>query len=75
MKRYAFFRLLFAFYLLYFALPDAEIYDSSLEGMFWGSWLLFFFFVVGANLARLLQISFGTLMPQSDSKPDIQRQN
>ncbi|MBO8156473.1 MAG: hypothetical protein H0Z32_08445 [Bacillaceae bacterium] len=75
MRRYALFHLMFALYLMYFALPEARQYDSFLEGVFWASWFIFFFFIIGANLARLLRISSATQLPADQGKKSVQRQN
>ncbi|HLR79071.1 MAG TPA: hypothetical protein VK119_00525 [Bacillota bacterium] len=68
MRQYAFLRLLLAAFFLYFAWPYIPFATSPLEAVFWSSWLLFFLFVVGANLAILLQMTAPPVMEQEQRR-------
>lgn len=72
MSHYTVLRLLLACFFLYFAWPFIPEAVSSIERIFWGSWLIFFLLVVGANLATLLQITHPPIMEQ---KHERQRQS
>ncbi|KGX89109.1 hypothetical protein [Pontibacillus litoralis] len=56
-KQYSVLRLLLAFFLLYMAWPYIQVQGEQVASYFWLGWLVFFLFVVGANLADLLRIS------------------
>ncbi|MDY0408661.1 hypothetical protein [Paracerasibacillus soli] len=49
---------------MYFAWPLIPQASSQLESIFWGTWLVFFMLVVGANLANLLQLNDPPVMEQ-----------
>lgn len=57
MHHYALLRLLLAFFFLYIAWPYIPEASSQLENIFWGAWLVFFCFIVAANVSTLLHIS------------------
>jgi hypothetical protein len=56
MRRNALFKVLFAAFLLYLALPSIQEISSSLSSIFWASWIVFFLLVVGANLGVLMNV-------------------
>ncbi|SET44925.1 hypothetical protein SAMN05216389_111142 [Oceanobacillus limi] len=64
MRHYAILRLLLAGFFLYFAWPLIPEASSQMEAIFWGSWLVFFLLVVGANFATLLQMTAPPAMEQ-----------
>lgn len=59
-------RLLLAAFFLYFAWPMIPKAATPLEFTFWGTWLVFFLLVVGANLATLLQMTKPPVMEQEN---------
>ncbi|KKE79059.1 hypothetical protein NSA56_07285 [Oceanobacillus caeni] len=66
MKNYAILRLLLAAFFLYVAWPYFPYAVTTLEQVFWGSWLVFLFLVIGANLATLLQMTKPPVMEQKE---------
>ncbi|WP_085991698.1 hypothetical protein [Oceanobacillus senegalensis] len=66
MKNYAILRLLLAGFFLYVAWPVFPYAQTTLEQLFWGSWLVFLLLVVGANLATLLQMTRPPVMEQEE---------
>ncbi|HLR68456.1 hypothetical protein [Virgibacillus alimentarius] len=68
MQHYAILRLLLAGFFLYFAWPLIPEATTQLEIVFWGTWLVFFLVVVGANLATLLQMTLPPVMEQDRAK-------
>jgi hypothetical protein len=56
MRRNALFKVLFAAFLLYLALPSIQEISSSISSIFWASWIVFFLLVVGANLGVLMNV-------------------
>ncbi|WP_284139830.1 MULTISPECIES: hypothetical protein [unclassified Virgibacillus] len=64
MRHYALLRLLLAGFFLYFAWPLIPVSSSQIETVFWGAWLTFFFLLVAANFAVLLQITEPPIMEQ-----------
>lgn len=53
---YSTLRLLLAAFFLYFSWPFIPFAVTTVEKLFWGSWLLFLYFVLGGNLATLLRL-------------------
>lgn len=68
MKNYAILRLLLAGFFLYVAWPYFPHAVTTLEQVFWGSWLVFLMLVIGANLATLLQMTGPPVMEQEELK-------
>ncbi|MEN2765570.1 hypothetical protein [Ornithinibacillus xuwenensis] len=68
LRHYAILRLLLGAFFLYFAWPLIPAAESQLEMVFWGAWLLFFVFVMGANFATLLHLSEPPVMEQEYDK-------
>ncbi|WP_068674668.1 hypothetical protein [Oceanobacillus sp. Castelsardo] len=66
MKNYAILRLLLAAFFLYVAWPYFPYAATTVEKLFWGSWLVFLFLVIGANLATLLQMTKPPVMEQKE---------
>ncbi|MGJ9457197.1 hypothetical protein [Oceanobacillus sp. CF4.6] len=66
MRHYAILRLLLAGFFLYIAWPVIPYATTNVELMFWGGWLLFLLFVVGANFATLLQMTRPPVMEQEE---------
>ncbi|MFD2046316.1 hypothetical protein ACFSTA_10950 [Ornithinibacillus salinisoli] len=66
MRHYAILRLLLAGFFLYFAWPLIPVASSQLEAVFWGTWLVFFTLVVGANFATLLRMNPPPVMEQEE---------
>ena len=64
MRLYTGLRLAFAAFLLYVAWPFIPTATTSIAKMFWIAWLLFFFVVVGGNLATFLRMSAPPVMEQ-----------
>ncbi|MBB6452101.1 hypothetical protein HNQ94_000522 [Salirhabdus euzebyi] len=56
MNTNALFKILFAFFLLYLALPAIGGAQSPMSSLFWVCWLAFFVLVIGANVGNLLNI-------------------
>lgn len=54
---YATLRLLLAAFFLYFSWPIIPYAVTSIEKLFWGSWLILLYAVLGGNLATLLKLS------------------
>lgn len=68
LRNYPLLRILIASFLLYIAWPYIPNYSSPLEMLFWGSWLLLFFLVIGSNLATLLQMTRPPAIEQESKK-------
>lgn len=66
MRLYTAFRLAFAAFLLYVAWPFIPNAESSISKLFWASWLLFFFLVVGGNLATFLRLTEPPVMERKE---------
>lgn len=64
MPYYTVLRLLLATFLLYFAWPYIVQGGSTLEKVFWLSWLSFLLLVIGGNLATGLRLSRPPVMEQ-----------
>lgn len=56
MHIYTILRLLLTAFFLYFSWPFIPYAITPIEKLFWGSWLLFFLFVTGGNLATFLNL-------------------
>lgn len=68
MHYYALLRTLLACFFLYIAWPYFMRASSSVEMLFWGVWLLLLLFVLGANLATLLQVTKPPIIEQERKK-------
>lgn len=68
MKNYTILRLLLAGFFLYVAWPYLPNAVTTVEKLFWGSWIVFALLVVGANLATLLQLISPPAMEQEREK-------
>lgn len=66
--QYALLRILIAGFLLYVAWPFIPQSVTSIEQLFWGSWLFLFLLVIGANSASVLQIIQPPIMEQKREK-------
>lgn len=66
MRQYTVLRLLLAGFLLYFAWPYIPEATTTIEKVFWGSWLSFLFLVIGGNLATSLQLARPPVMEQKE---------
>ncbi|MRG87696.1 hypothetical protein [Salinibacillus xinjiangensis] len=74
-KQHALLRILFAFYLLYLAMPSVGVATTSLETLFWGAWIVFFVFVVSANVGILLNLKPNVRKSQDEKKRILVKQN
>lgn len=68
MKHYPILRILLAAFFLYFAWPALSTAVVPFEKLFWGIWLVFLLLIVGANLARLLQMIQPPVMEQQPER-------
>jgi len=66
MRHYTILRLLLAGFLLYFAWPYIPQATTTIEKVFWGSWLTFLLLVIGGNLATSLQLTRTPVMEQKE---------
>ena len=64
MFHYTILRLLFAFFLLYFAWPYIPEGTTQIAKIFWRAWLMFLILVIGGNLATLLRMTLPPMMEQ-----------
>ncbi|CDQ39320.1 MULTISPECIES: hypothetical protein [Virgibacillus] len=65
---YTILRLLLAGFLLYVAWPSIPYASTVMEQIFWAAWIGFFLFVVGANVASLLQMIKPPIMEQQEER-------
>ena len=56
MRLYAVLHLLLAAFLLYVAWPVLNLQANGIQSVFWLTWLVFLFIVIGANLAVVLKV-------------------
>lgn len=68
LRHYALLRILLAGLFLYFAWPRIPQASTQLEMFFWGTWLILFLLIVGANLSTLLQMTNPPVMEQEKEK-------
>jgi len=64
MRHYTLLRLLLAGFLLYIAWPYLAEVNTTIEKVFWLSWLSFLLLVIGGNLATGLKLSRPPVMEQ-----------
>lgn len=75
MKIYSVVRIIFAFFLMALAFPYILQIETMLQAIFWTVWALFFFSIVGGNLAILLHVTPVPVMEQQIPGKMEQRQH
>lgn len=73
MKIYSVVRIIFAFFLMVLAFPYILQIETTLQAIFWTVWALFFFSIIGGNLAILLHVTPVPVMEQQMSENIEQR--
>ncbi|MEJ8777596.1 hypothetical protein [Pseudogracilibacillus sp. ICA-222130] len=73
MKIYSVVRIIFAFFLMVLAFPYILQIETTLQAIFWTVWALFFFSIIGGNLAILLHVTPVPVMEQQMSENMEQR--
>lgn len=73
MRLYTILRLTFAGFLLYVAWPFIPVGTTPIAKGFWITWLTFLCFVIGGNLATLLQLTNPPVMEQEQEKRETAR--